>query len=236
MNDLDRYLLPTETTEVVVRRHWASLTKQGLIAAALIALSMTIVVYAAKTQALAVLGTLLFLGTIGWFGWIVGDWYSERFVITDKRVLLISGLLTKRVAIMPLSKVTDLTYERSIPGRLLGYGVFVVESAGQHQALSRIDFLPHPDELYQQVSSLLFGPRQRIGRGPAPSDGSSRSGGEGYGGGYFAGGYGGDYESSGFGRASGYAPGAADEPTAYYGGMVGGQVQDQSTTPLPKIN
>jgi hypothetical protein len=34
-----------------------------------------------------------------------------------------------------------------------------MESAGQNQALSRIDFLPEPDALYRDVSTLLFGPR-----------------------------------------------------------------------------
>jgi hypothetical protein len=42
--------------------------------------------------------------------------------------------------------------------------VFVMESAGQQQALSRIDYLPTPDLLYQQVSALLFGPRARAPR------------------------------------------------------------------------
>jgi uncharacterized membrane protein YdbT with pleckstrin-like domain len=104
-----------------------------------------------------------------WFGWNWAQWYTEEFVITDRRVLLITGMIGRRVAIMPLSKVTDLTYERSIAGRLLGYGVFVVESAGQNQALSRIDYLPTPDKLYQDVSTLLFSrallpPEQRTRR------------------------------------------------------------------------
>ena len=58
---------------------------------------------------------------------------------------------------MPLVKVTDLTYHRSASGMTFGYGKFVVESAGQDQALSTIDFVPHPDRLYQQISDLLFG-------------------------------------------------------------------------------
>ncbi len=84
------------------------------------------------------------------------QWHHERFIVTDRRVLLVYGLLTQRIGVMPLSKVTDLTYERSLAGRLLGYGAFVVESAGQHQAFSRIDFLPYPDRLYHDVSMLLF--------------------------------------------------------------------------------
>ena len=58
---------------------------------------------------------------------------------------------------MPLRKVTDMTYERSVLGRLLGYGEFIMESAGQDQALSRVPYLPRPDSLYLEVSQLLFG-------------------------------------------------------------------------------
>lgn len=72
---------------------------------------------------------------------------------------------------MPLAKVTDLTYERTIVGRLLGYGVFVIESAGQQQALSRIAYIPHPDQLYHEVSGLLFG------SSPSTDDGTGSTGG-----------------------------------------------------------
>ena len=62
---------------------------------------------------------------------------------------------------MPLTKVTDLTYERSPLGRLLGYGTFIMESAGQDQALSRVDYLRSPDRLYQRLSQQMFGPGGR---------------------------------------------------------------------------
>jgi Bacterial PH domain len=57
---------------------------------------------------------------------------------------------------MPLARVTDMRYQRSPLGRILGYGTFVLESAGQDQALSSINFLPDPDELYREVCELLF--------------------------------------------------------------------------------
>ncbi len=171
MKDLDRYLIPSETPVVVTRRHWASLARVGLGCAAVTLVALWLLIYLADDQALAVVGLLLLVGALGWFGWVWADWYTEKFVITDKRVLLISGLLTRRVAIMPLSKVTDLTYERSLAGRMLGFGVFVVESAGQQQAFNRIDFLPTPDRLYHDVSTLLFGPKSALARPPRPSGG-----------------------------------------------------------------
>ena len=84
-------------------------------------------------------------------------WWIERIVITDKRVMLAEGFIVHKVGMMPLSKVTDLTFERSIGGRMLGYGTMVVESAGQIQALNRIDYMPRPEEVYEALSELVFG-------------------------------------------------------------------------------
>ena len=84
-------------------------------------------------------------------------WWIERIVITDKRVMLAQGFIVHKIAMMPLTKVTDLTFERSLRGRILGYGTLIVESAGQIQALNRIDYIPRPEEVYEALSELVFG-------------------------------------------------------------------------------
>jgi membrane protein YdbS with pleckstrin-like domain len=96
----------------------------------------------------AVLATIRFV----WRGW---EWRVDRILVTDHRFLEVSGILTRRVATMPLTKVTDMTYRRSILGRLLGYGDLIVESAGQDQSLSRIERIPRPDAFYRTVTSLV---------------------------------------------------------------------------------
>ena len=57
---------------------------------------------------------------------------------------------------MPLAKVTDMSFQRSAMGRLLGYGEFIVESAGQNQALRNVDRLPYPEQLYLEICGLIF--------------------------------------------------------------------------------
>ena len=52
--------------------------------------------------------------------------------------MLVTRLVFTDVAMMPLAKVTDLRLSESILGRMLRYGEFIVESAGQEQALSRV--------------------------------------------------------------------------------------------------
>ncbi len=77
--------------------------------------------------------------------------------MTDKRLLLRSGLWTRRIDMMPVSKVTDMSYERPFTGRVFGYGTFILESAGQDQALSRISYLPDSDRLYRETLTVIFG-------------------------------------------------------------------------------
>lgn len=86
----------------------------------------------------------------------VAAWNVDRFIVTDARILLVTGLLTRRVSMLPLRKVTDMSYRRSLFGWLFGYGEFVMESAGETQSLRRIRFLPNPDSLYLQLSNVLF--------------------------------------------------------------------------------
>lgn len=153
-----RYLLPSERCVVSVRRHWSLL---GLpFALALGALFGAGWISGSLSGSKGPIDDIVWyvaLAVLGYAGWRFFEWQVDRFIVTDKRILLTSGLLTHRVGMMPLRKVTDMTYERSLAGRLCGYGTFVMESAGQDQALHRIDHLPRPDLLYREVSDLLFG-------------------------------------------------------------------------------
>jgi len=162
----EKYLLPTERTVIRVRRHWAILANDGLQALGLVVLAALVSVLGRNTPGAQWLAWWLLLTAALRFAFVWGEWFVERFVVTDMRVIMTSGIITRKVAMMPLVKVTDMTYERSVLGQLLGYGVFIVESAGQDQALSRVNFLPRPDRLYIQVAELLFG--KRPAQDPAP--------------------------------------------------------------------
>ena len=172
--EIDAYLLRGEICVALVRRHWAMLAPQALAVAVTWTL-WAIVLAAHPGPYLASVATSFFILSALWFGWLLFEWYHEQLAVTDKRLLLVSGLFTKKLAVMPLTKVTDMTYERDPWGRMLGYGTFVMESAGQHQALSRIEFVRNPDRLYHRLSQQLFGggvPTLSAPRGalPDPAD------------------------------------------------------------------
>ncbi|MUL41251.1 PH domain-containing protein [Streptomonospora sp. PA3] len=154
---VNRYLLPYEQDVVTIRRHPAVLI--GPVAAVLGALIFAGILsntpIAGSAAALAVIWWVWLLILV-WFVWRVAEWSVDYFVITSQRLLLTQGLITRQVNMMPLGKVTDMRFERSILGRFLGYGTFVMESAGQDQALSRIHFVPYPEQLYLEVVGLIF--------------------------------------------------------------------------------
>jgi uncharacterized membrane protein YdbT with pleckstrin-like domain len=156
-SDVNKYLLPHEQRVITVRKHPAvlagpiALTVVGLIVAALV--SDTIFLHDSTMLLVVwVAWALLALWLLGKFG----EWFVNHFVVTSRRMLLTSGLVTRKVGMMPLAKVTDMTFERSLLGQILGYGTFILESAGQDQALSNVDYIPYPEQLYLEVCTLLF--------------------------------------------------------------------------------
>ena len=127
---INKYLLPREVQVATVRQHPAV-----LIAPSAQALGGLLV--AGILSATYVHGVL---GLIMWAAWL----------------LLTTGFLTRRVNMMPLTKVTDMSFNRTFAGRLLGYGEFVVESAGQDQALRNVEYIPYPEQLYLLICGMLF--------------------------------------------------------------------------------
>ena len=162
-----RYLLATERRVVVVRKHPAVLL--GALVKVFVLLLLGGYLYAstvvAPTQAVVVAAMI---AAHLWLLWKLARWYVDRFIVTDRRIMLVSGIVARKVAMMPMTKLTDMSYERSTIGVLLGYGTFVLESAGQDQALSRIDYVPSPDQLFAEISELLFGRRDDPSAGPPP--------------------------------------------------------------------
>ncbi len=155
---LQRYLLDGEHVVVAMHQHWARLLAP--LGAALAGLVLATWIGANTPITMGLVSRVVWIawfGLLGWALWQLLEWRHDWFVATDKRLLLTYGLITRRVAMMPLIKVTDMSYRRSIPGRILGYGQFIMESAGQDQALHNINWVPSPDRTYRAICAEMFG-------------------------------------------------------------------------------
>jgi uncharacterized membrane protein YdbT with pleckstrin-like domain len=148
---VDRYLMAHEGQTIAVRRHPAVLLRYVLEVVA----GLFVCAYISSTTGLTLIWWLWLIVLLRLM-WFVFEWSEEYFLVTDHRVMLITGILNRRVAMIPLAKVTDIALERSALGRMLGYGEFVMESAGQDQAMRNVKYMPYPEQLYFEVSSLVF--------------------------------------------------------------------------------
>jgi membrane protein YdbS with pleckstrin-like domain len=165
-----RYLFPTERFRGEWKRHPIHLVWPVIIAViatfALGWLSGLLARWEGGTFPTIIL-VLFWLGVMGYFAWRVADWHFDRFILTNKRIMKINGIITRNVAMMPLLRVTDMKYVQSPVGRVLNYGTFVIESAGQDQALREVPYLPNPNELYLRVVEEMYEPaavEARLGR------------------------------------------------------------------------
>jgi len=153
-----RFLLDGETLVVAQRQHWMAVAQPVAMAVAGLFLALI-----AGFSAPASYGLLTDLAWKLWFILLVYAaarlllWRLDWFVATDKRLLMTYGLIWRRVAMMPLAKVTDMSFNRSLIGQFLGYGQFVLESAGQKQALRQIDFIRDARETYLAIVGEIFG-------------------------------------------------------------------------------
>jgi len=135
---------------------------------------------------LEVLLGLVFLGlaifgpiSLGWLWlilmavlWTHAMWHSmhehmDRFVITNMRVFRVSGVVTRKIATMPIARILDITVDQPLLGLICGYGHFVFESAAQEQGLRLIRYIGDPngrDLTIQRViqRSGLRGPRAQM--------------------------------------------------------------------------
>ena len=154
--DVAKYLLDDEPAIIATRRHWAVLVGPTVKALLFVVAGGWLFLLDPGNHVTTLVGLAVVLGALVYLGLRAGEWYMRHFIVSPRRMLLTSGVLVRTVTLLPRRRITDLTWQETFFGQLLGYGTFRIESAGQHQALAEVSYLPHADELYRTISRLLF--------------------------------------------------------------------------------
>ena len=177
--DAAKYLLTGEVPVISTRRHWAVLARPAARAVPALLVGIWVLQLDPTNRVSSTVGLVVALGALGYRALYVAEWWVRHLLVTRRRVLLTSGVIIRKVAVMPLRRITDLTYQETLVGQLLGYGTFRFESAGQQQGLDVITYIPDADATYRELSQLMFPSDQA--RGPVVEDdgtGSSDGGAE----------------------------------------------------------
>lgn len=80
------------------------------------------------------------------------DRYSNEFAITNKRIIVKTGLICRKTLELNLSKIESVNVDQSILGRMLGYGTIrIIGTGGTREEFLNIS---NPIELRKNFQEL----------------------------------------------------------------------------------
>ncbi|GAA4449389.1 PH domain-containing protein [Phytohabitans houttuyneae] len=159
--DVEACLLPGEVIRGEWRRHWVDLVGRSLWGpvAAVGSAGLLVgvlsgggwLVFAGGAVVTVAAGALL-------FGWRLLSWYCNRFVVTDQRLIVVSGIRAPVLGAAPLSLAAELRCLQTPAGRILNYGRLTFRSGVVDRTVRDIKNLPQPAALYRVITEQLLDP------------------------------------------------------------------------------
>jgi uncharacterized membrane protein YdbT with pleckstrin-like domain len=83
-------------------------------------------------------------------------WWTTTYTVTNRRLITRWGILNKTGKDIPLMRINDVLYERSLVDRMLGCGTLFIQTAAEGGTI-KLDDVPHVEQLHLELTELLFG-------------------------------------------------------------------------------
>ena len=154
----DQLIQEGETVALDLRPHWWFFSRNILTGIPLAII--LILVLKSDTDWISKYGGILVgLVTVAWAIWLGLEFFKWRmtyFVVTSRRVIYRSGVISKRGVEIPLERINNINFHQRLIDRIIGAGDLDIESAGR-DGQSHFDFIRHPDgvqhEIYRQMEA-----------------------------------------------------------------------------------
>jgi uncharacterized membrane protein YdbT with pleckstrin-like domain len=132
-NYLDEMLGKNERILLITRQHWFILFSNIALEILLIILLIggTIALTAMTANPLLSIGFVLVLVPLAGMVRDFLIWYNRQYVVTNRRVIQITGVFSKDVRDSSLEKVNDVKMNQSFLGRLFDYGDIEILTASE---------------------------------------------------------------------------------------------------------
>ncbi|TMD82735.1 MAG: PH domain-containing protein [Chloroflexi bacterium] len=160
-----RDLLPGERILVSSCRHWVVLLRPiatTILAALVLLVILTVLPLAGELRLFLMLGVALAgILIINLYYW---GWRSHEYVLTDQRVILNQGIISKFSRSITIDRIQDLTTFQGLWGRTWGFGDIELESAGREGA-EVLSTVPRPQQLRNAIFAQIEARRRPGGLG-----------------------------------------------------------------------
>lgn len=164
MSYAEKHLIAGETVQYETRLHWIVMLGHTLIAAvlALIGASLLLTPWssvnggeASSAGALRWAGAACLVVAAIFFGVGLVRRSATEMAVTNKRVIVKSGLANRRTIELLLQRIESIAVEEPAMGRLLGYGTVILRgTGGTPEVFSQI---ARPLEFREQVQRQIAG-------------------------------------------------------------------------------
>ena len=147
----------TEGEHLVLRlhRHWKTVLRPFLILAATVAVLLVLLLSVSAVRnsspARVALGAVALVVVVTWVARPLLRWRTTSYELTNRRLRLRAGIISRAGRDFPLSKISDVSFQQGLLDRLLGCGRLIVESPGERGQLILTE-IPH----VQDVQATLF--------------------------------------------------------------------------------
>ncbi len=81
-------------------------------------------------------------------------WLTATYTITTRRLITRHGVITRRGHDIPLTRISDVAYEKDLIDRLLGCGTLVISDASTHGQVALPD-IPRVEDVQRKLNDLL---------------------------------------------------------------------------------
>ncbi|PDW04807.1 PH domain-containing protein [Candidatus Viridilinea mediisalina] len=71
-------------------------------------------------------------------------WINDQYIITDRRVIQVRGVITKRAVASSLEKINDVELRQSIIGRMMNFGTVAILTASGEESNNTMDRIADP--------------------------------------------------------------------------------------------
>ena len=168
MGYVDRNLVAGETLLYRTRHHWLVLLGPSFGGLLLLVPGIALLVEAIATRdtaglavgsatispkLLAACGALLVVAAVMAFSYGVAKRNATEMAVTNRRVLIKTGMTSRRTLDLMLSRVESIGVEETTLGRMLGYGSVVVRGTGGTP--EPFLMIAHPQEFRRAVQEQI---------------------------------------------------------------------------------
>jgi uncharacterized membrane protein len=151
MTYVEENLIPGETLIYRTGVHWSVLFWPLLLV--VIVVAGGIVCYFQNFLGKVETGTFLIAAALVYALYVIIKRNSTEIAVTDRRVIIKTGMASRRSLEVMLAKVESIGIEENVMGRMLGYGTVVIHGTGGTPEPFRK--IAHPSEFRQRVQEQI---------------------------------------------------------------------------------